>query len=450
MTFLPHTDTERRDMLDAIGVANTDALFEDVPERFRFPELALPPALSELEIDSEMRRLASANTTVDREACFLGAGTYHHYIPSTVDYVLQRGEFYTSYTPYQPEISQGMLQAMFEYQSMICRLTEMEVSNASHYDGATSLAEGVLLALDAAKGERGAVLVSPGVHPQYRDVVKTYLRGSRASVIGDDDPAMDLAALRSMLDEDTAALVIQNPNFLGQFEDVAGLADAVHGVGALLIVVCDPISLGLFHAPGSYGADVVVADGQPLGISPSFGGPHLGIFATRKAYVRRLVGRVVGETVDTDGRRGYVLTLSTREQHIRRAKATSNICTNAGLTALAAAVYLATLGQPGLKHIAGLCYHKSHYAAAQIRDHAGLCVNPQSPLTPFFKEFVVELPRSVEAVNSALLDDFGIVGGYDLGRDHPSLDRRMLVAVTEMTPKLAIDRLVEGLRQVAG
>jgi len=229
---------------------------------------------------------------------------------------------------------------------------------------------------------------------------------------------------------------------------VKGLAKTVHDAGALLIVVCDPISLGLFHPPGAYGADVVVADGQPLGIPPSFGGPHLGVFATRKAYVRRLVGRVVGETVDSEGQRGYVLTLGTREQHIRRAKATSNICTNAGLMALAAAVYLATLGRSGLKQVASLCYHKSHYAAAQIRDLAGLRVNPIAPAAPFFKEFVVELPRSVDAVNAALLDDFGIVGGYDLGRDHPSLERHMLVAVTEMNPRSAIDRLVEGLLQV--
>jgi len=448
MTYVPHTEAERREMLDAIGVPCIEALFEGIPEPIRFPDLALSSALSEMEIDTEMRGLSDRNTAMDRTASFLGAGAYHHYIPSTVDYVLQRGEFYTSYTPYQPEISQGMLQAMFEYQSMICRLTGMEVSNASHYDGATSLAEAVLLALDATGEDRRRVLLSPTVHPQYREVVKTYLQGTIASVVGTDDPATALAGLRSLLDEQTAALVIQNPNFFGQLEDVRGLAKTVHDAGALLIVVCDPISLGLFHPPGAYGADVVVADGQPLGIPPSFGGPHLGVFATRKAYVRRLVGRVVGETVDSEGQRGYVLTLGTREQHIRRAKATSNICTNAGLMALAAAVYLATLGRSGLKQVASLCYHKSHYAAAQIRDLAGLRVNPIAPAAPFFKEFVVELPRSVDAVNAALLDDFGIVGGYDLGRDHPSLERHMLVAVTEMNPRSAIDRLVEGLLQV--
>jgi len=448
MTYVPHTETERREMLDAIDVPSIEALFEGIPGPIRFPDLALSSALSEMEIDTEMRGLSDRNTAMDRTASFLGAGAYHHYIPSTVDYVLQRGEFYTSYTPYQPEISQGMLQAMFEYQSMICRLTGMEVSNASHYDGATSLAEAVLLALDATGEDRRRVLLSPAVHPQYRDVVKTYLRGTNASIVGDDDSEVEPASLQSLLDEKTAALVIQNPNFFGQLEDVEGLAEAVHDAGALLIVVCDPISLGLFHPPGAYGADVVVADGQPLGIPPSFGGPHLGVFATRKAYVRRLVGRVVGETVDADGQRGYVLTLGTREQHIRRAKATSNICTNAGLMALAAAVYLATLGRSGLKQVASLCYHKSHYAAAQIRDLEGFQVNPHAPAAPFFKEFVVELPRSVDAVNAALLDEFGIVGGYDLGRDYPSFDRHMLVAVTERNPRSAIDRLVEGLRQV--
>jgi glycine dehydrogenase subunit 1 len=278
-------------------------------------------------------------------------------------------------------------------------------------------------------------------------VVKTYLRGSAATVLGDEDLTADVDALKSMLDEQTAALVIQNPNFLGQFEELEGLSDAVHNVGALLIVVADPISLGLFQPPGTYGADVVVADGQSLGLPPSFGGPHLGIFATRNAYVRRLAGRLVGETVDVEGRRGYVLTLGTREQHIRRVKATSNICTNAALTALGAAVYLATMGKRGLKQVAELCYHKSHYAAARIGQLANLEVNPQAPSRPFFKEFVIELPRPVEEVNRVLLEDYGIIGGYDLGKDFPLLEHHMLIAVTEMSTKAAIERLAEGLKQ---
>jgi len=448
MTYIPHTASERREMLDAVGLPSLEALFSDIPESVRFPKLALPPALSEMEILGEARRLAAANSQIDPEACFLGAGAYNHFIPATVDEVLRRGEFYTSYTPYQPEMSQGMLQAMFEYQSMICRLTAMEVSNASHYDGATSLAEAVLLALGVARGERRKVILSPYVHPQYRDVVKSYLRGTDAVVIGDESPAMGVSGLTSRLDNATAAIVIQNPNFLGQFEQVGGLSDAVHAAGALLIVIADPISLGLFQPPGAYGADVVVAEGQSLGIPLSFGGPHLGIFATRKAHIRRLAGRLVGETVDADGKRGYVLTLGTREQHIRRAKATSNICTNAALTALGAAVYLATMGKTGLRRVATLCYQKSHYAARAIHERAGLTINPFGSGVPFFKEFVVKLPKPVDEVNALLKDSFGILGGHDLGKDYPALEGHMLLAVTETNSKQSIDRLVEGLRTV--
>ncbi len=445
MTYLPHTDGDRKAMLEAIGLESMTELFGDVPERIRFPELKLPSATSEMEIASAMRALAEANTLVPRSACFLGAGAYNHYTPPTVDYVLQRGELYTSYTPYQPEISQGMLQATFEYQSMICGLTAMEVSNASHYDGATALAESVLLARNVAGGDRNKVLLSPALHPQYRQIVRTYMRGAGIGVGGDEDPAAGIADLKARLNEQTVALVIQNPNFFGQFEDVEGLADAVHAAGALLIVAFDPIALGLFQPPGAYGADVAVADGQPLGIPLSFGGPHLGIFATRKDYVRRLAGRLVGETCDAEGKRGYVLTLGTREQHIRRAKATSNICTNAALTAIAAGVYLATLGKSGLKQVAKLCFDKAHYAATRLAELPGLEVNPQAPDKPFFKEFVVRLPKPVDQVNRVLLEEFGIIGGYDLGRDDPALRAHMLLAVTEMNTRPAIDRLVEAL-----
>jgi len=449
MTYLPHTDAERAKMLDAIGAPSMEALFADIPERARFPALNLPPALTEPEIARDARRLAAANRQIAPEACFLGAGAYNHFIPATVRDVLRRGEFFTAYTPYQPELSQGMLQAMFEYQSMVCALTGMEVSNASHYDGATSLAEAVLLALDEVEGERRKVVLSPLVNPQYRDVVKTYLRGTDTVVLGDDDATRGTAGLEALIGDDTAAVVIQNPNFLGQFEAVDALSAAAHARGALLIVVADPIALGLFRPPGADGADVVVAEGQPLGIPVSFGGPHLGIFATRKAYIRRLAGRLVGETVDADGRRGYVLTLGTREQHIRRAKATSNICTNAGLSALAAAVYLSTLGKAGLRQVATLCYQKSHYAADQIRTRAGLAVNPGAPDRPFFKEFVIALPKPVAAVNGMLRDEFGILGGYDLGRDYPAFDGHMLIAVTEMNTRASIDRLVDGLCKLA-
>ena len=448
MTYVPHTERETREMLAAIGVARLEDLFADVPAAVRFPALKLPPPSSEMEIAADMQALAGRNFGVDPALSFLGAGAYHHFRPATVDYVLRRGEFYTSYTQYQPEASQGMLQALFEYQSMICRLTGMEVSNASHYDGATALAEAVVLALNVAQGKRRKIIMSPAVHPQHREVVRTYLRGTHAdSVTGDEDGRSDLADLLKRLDGETAALVIQNPNFFGQCEPVDGLADAVHRAGALLIVVTDPIALGMFRPSGAYGADVAVADGQALGIPPSFGGPYLGILASRMEYVRRLSGHLVGETVDAGGRRGYVLTLATREQHIRRAKATSNICTNSAVCALAAAAYLATMGKQGLRDVAELCFHKSHYAAAEIGRLKGFAVNPQG--RPFFKEFVVRLPRPPAEVNEILRERHGIIGGYDLGRDYPHLADHMLFAVTEVNTRAAIDRLVGALREIA-
>jgi len=446
MTYIPHTERNRAEMLAAIGVKRLEDLFPAVPAEHRFPELRLPAALSEMETFWELQGLSEANADVNHYACFLGAGAYNHYVPHTVDYVLRRGEFYTAYTPYQPEISQGTLQAMFEYQSMICQLTGMDVSNASHYDGATSMAEGVLLAMNATKGNRKKVVISPAVHPQYRAVLRTYTQGMPIQIVGDDNLKNDLPALLKLLDNDTACLVVQSPNFFGQIEDLQGVADAVHAVGALLIVVTDPIALGLLTPPGDYGADVVAAEGQPLGIPLSYGGPYLGIFATKNAYVRKMAGRLVGETRDADGQRGYVLTLSTREQHIRREKATSNICTNQGLMALAAAVYLATLGKCGLDAVARLCWHKSHYAAKQIDALDGFTVLSGKP---FFKEFAVKLPAPVAQVNEFLLDEFDIVGGYDLGQDYPHLKDHMLIAVTETNTQREIDDLIVGLKEAA-
>ncbi len=447
MVYVPHTDAERKDMLAAIGCRSVKDLFADVPKHRQFPDLNLPGPLSELEIERELRHVAQRNTSVEASSCFLGAGAYNHYIPATVDDVLGRAEFYTSYTPYQPELSQGFLQAMFEYQSMICRLTGMDVSNASHYDGATSLAEAVLLALNATPQSRSEVLVSPGLNPQFDDVLRTYLRGTEAYVVAEETLGLKTGDLISHLGDKTAAVVVQSPNFFGQLEELDGLANLVHVAGALLIIVSDPIALGLFKPPGDYNADIVVAEGQPLGIPLSFGGPHLGIFATRQALVRRMVGRLVGETEDVDGQRGYVLTLATREQHIRRARATSNICTNAALTALAAAVYLATVGKRGLRRIAELCYHNSHYAASRIEEIAGLKINPKSPHSVFFREFVVDLGMPAEGVIQRLNDDFGIIGGYDLGQAYPDLANHLLVAVTEMNTRQSIDRLADALRE---
>lgn len=445
MNYIPHTDAERRQMLEVIGVRRIEDLFYDVPERTRFPKLNLPPPLSEMEVMWELQALSETNADVDHYPIFLGAGAYNHFIPSTVDYVLSRGEFYTAYTPYQPEISQGTLQAMFEYQSLIVNLTGMEVSNASHYDGATSLAEAVILALNASRRQRRKVLLSPAIHPEYRQVVRTYTQGMGLSVTGDEDPTAALPQLLSQLDEDTACLCIQVPNFFGELEEVQGVAEAVHNAGALFIVVCDPISLGLFQPPGAYGADVVVGEGQPLGIPLSFGGPYLGFFATRTEHVRRMAGRLVGETVDMQGRRGYVLTLSTREQHIRREKATSNICTNQGLMALAAAVYLSTMGRCGLRQVAELCYHKAHYAAAEIAKLEGYAVVTKRP---FFKEFVVRCPRPVAEINRELLDDYGIIGGFDLSVHYPHLANHMLVCVTEMNTREEIDEFVQALAEI--
>lgn len=444
MNYIPNTEAERQEMLAAIGVQAVADLFVDVPRSVHFPKLNLPPPLSEMEILAELDSLAGENANANRFSCFLGAGAYNHFVPSVVGQLQMRNEFYTAYTPYQPEVSQGTLQAIFEYQSMVAALTGMDVVNASHYDGATSLAEAAIMAVNAARGQRHKILVSPHVHPQYRAVLRTYLQGTSLRVTGDESPGNDLEALKGLLDDQTACLIIQNPNFLGELEPVAGLAEAVHAAGALLIVHVDPISLGLFKPPGEYGADVVTGEGQSLGNALNFGGPYLGIFATRDALVRKVPGRLVGQTTDVDGRRGFVLTLSAREQHIRRERATSNICTNQGLVALGAAIYLAVMGKQGLRRVAELCYHKAHYAAAEIAKLDGYQVLSRKP---FFKEFVVRCPRPAAEINAALAGR-RIVGGYDLGDSYPGREQEMLVCVTEMNSKAQIDGLVAALKEV--
>ncbi len=452
MSYVPHTDADRAEMLAAIGVERVEDLFHDVPAAYRFPELNLPEPLSEMEIMAELQAISEENLDTGHFTCFLGAGAYQHYVPRVVDHVISRSEFYTAYTPYQPEISQGTLQSIFEYQSMICALTGMEVVNASHYDGATSTAEAVIMALNTGRGKRTRVILSPWVHPEYRAVVRTYTRGMDVEIVGDlPGPAgLSLTAplddLIALLDANTACLIVQSPNFLGQIEDLAGLADRVHAVGAMLVVVVDPVSLGLLRPPGDYGADIVVGEGQALGNGLNFGGPYLGFFACREKDVRKMAGRLVGQTVDAEGRRGFVLTLATREQHIRREKATSNICTNQALCALATAVHLAALGKTGLRMLSELCYHKAHYATERIAELDGYQVRGEKL---FFKEFVIRCPAPVRAMNDYLLDEWGIIGGYDLGRDYPFLENHMLICVTEVISREEIDVLIDALAAAA-
>jgi glycine dehydrogenase subunit 1 len=446
--FFPHTDDDKEAMLRTIGMERLEDMFQAVPAARRFPELNLPPALTEMEAMSEMRDIAAANETTQDLVCFLGAGAYNHFVPSAVDSILRRGEFYTAYTPYQPEISQGTLQAIFDYQSLITALTGMDVSNASHYDGATAVAEAISLAYANFRGKRTKVVMSPALHPHYRQTVHTYNRGSVLSIVGDDagiDPQQSTEALLPLIDDQTALVIVQYPDFFGRVYDYTSLAEAAHSVGALLAVSINPITLGLFKPPAEFGVDIVTGEGQPLGIPLSFGGPYLGIFATRQEYVRKMAGRLVGETIDDRGQRAYVLTLTAREQHIRREKATSNICTNQGLLALASTVYMSLLGKHGLRQVAELCYHKAHYAAQRIDSLSGFSL---WSTRPFFNEFVVRCPGPVEAINAHLLDH-GILGGYDLGEDYPELSDHMLIAVTEMNTKDEIDLLVDVLAEVS-
>ncbi len=444
MSYIPHTEADTRQMLAAIGVPSIDALFDAVPASHRFPALDLPPPMSEMQAASEMLAISEANDHGGDFAIFRGAGAYHHFIPSVVNHILLRGEFYTAYTPYQPEISQGTLQATYEYQSMMCALTGMDAANASHYDGATSLAEAVTVALEVSRNRRKKVILSHAIHPQYREVVRTYHQGKDIRIIGDRGRG-ELVDLMEMLDSNTAMVAVQYPNFFGQIEDLRRLADTVHASGGLLVVVANPLALSLFTPPGEFGADIVVGEGQPLGIPLTFGGPYLGYFAIKQRLVRKIAGRIIGETVDADGKRAYVMTLRPREQDIKRERATSNICTNQGLMALAAAVYLSLMGKNGLRQVGELNYHKANYAAAQINRLDGYNVDMTKP---FFNEFMVACPRPIAEINAALLDA-GIIGGYDLAQHYYHLPNHMLLCVTECNTRAEIDRLVdilEGLR----
>jgi glycine dehydrogenase subunit 1 len=445
--FIPHTNADRLAMLRTVGIEKLEDLFKDIPEKYRFPDLHLPPAQTEMEISAELQEMSNANESVRELVCFLGAGAYHHYVPAAVDAIIRRGEFLTAYTPYQPELSQGTLQAIFEYQSNVAALTGMEVCNASHYDGATAIAEAVNMAYANFRGKRNKIVLSPALHPQYRQTVRTYTKGSSIMLVG-DDPKTDLKThpdqLIDLIDPDTALVVVQYPDFFGRLYDYTKLADAAHSVGTLLAISVNPIALGLFISPGEMNADIVTGEGQPLGIPLSFGGPYLGLFATRKEYVRKMAGRLAGETIDNRGQKAYVLTLTAREQHIRREKATSNICTNQGLMALASTVYMSLLGKNGLHQVAELCFHKAHYAAERIAILPGYSL--WSPTT-FFNEFVIRCPIPAAEINDILLDH-DILGGYDLSLDYPQLSKHILFAVTEMNTRDQIDKLVEVLSEV--
>ena len=448
MTYIPISPNERDAMLETVGVKSLDDLFDAIPQKHRFPELDLPPALTEMEAASLLGEMANTNENVrEHLISFLGAGAYNHYIPSVVDHILRRGEFYTAYTPYQPEISQGTLQAIFEYQSLMTNLTGMEVSNASHYDGATATAEAVNLAFAQFRGKRKKVVLSPSLHPQYREVIRTYTQGMGVEEVGDDvsiDPEVGPEAMMSLVDENTMLVVVQYPDFFGRIHDYTKLIEDAHAKGSLVCIVANPTALIMLKTPASMGADIVVGEAQPFGIPLWYGGPYLGFFTTKKSYVHKMAGRLIGETVDNRGQRSYVLTLTAREQHIKRERATSNICSNQGLLALAAAVYMSTLGKTGLSQVANLCYQKAHYAASELSkiDGFGLCFSE-----PFFHEFVLCCPKPAEEVNEYLLEH-GILGGYALGKDYPSLENHILMAFTEMNSKQEIDTLVEVLKEM--
>ena len=444
MRYIPNSPEERAEMLHQIGLDSAADLFASVPEDLRLTrDLNTPDALSEIELLAGFDAMATRNPGATR-ANFLGAGAYSHYIPTVVDHIISRSEFFTAYTPYQPEISQGTLQAIFEFQTLVCQLTGMDVANASMYDGSTALAEAVLMAERVTK--RSKVIACGAVHPEYLEVCKTYVQHAGIELQHVDyDPVtgQTSATLADVLDDKTAAILIQSPNFFGCIEDVTNLAEQAHAAGALLVVaVTEAISLGLLKSPGAAGADIVVAEGQSFGVPLSFGGPYVGLFATREKYARQIPGRLAGEAYDKKGNRGFVLTLATREQHIRREKATSNICTNEGLIALAATVYLETMGRRGLQEVAMQCAQKTAYASRRLSGLAGFSV----PFTaPRFNEFVVNAPTPARDLLARLAAEKKINGGLALSRYFADRPNDFLVCVTETNSRAEIDALVDGL-----
>jgi glycine dehydrogenase subunit 1 len=434
-------------MLQVVGLDSADGLFSSIPEKLLLKrDLDIGEAVPEMQLIAQFDQMAARNVSA-RQPCFLGAGAYKHYSPTIVDHLIQRSEFFTAYTPYQPEISQGTLQAIFEFQTLVCQLTGMDVANASMYDGSTGLAEAVLMAERVTR--RSKVIASSGVHPEYLDVVRTYVQHAGIDLeVTDIDAATGTTPADSFksLDEKTAAIVVQSPNFFGCIEDLKALADKAHSVGALLILsVTEAISFALLKSPGSCDVDIVAAEGQSFGIPMSYGGPYLGLFATKERLARQIPGRLVGEAYDKDGRRGFVLTLATREQHIRREKATSNICTNEGLIALAATIYLETMGRRGLQEVAGQCAKKATYTAREINKIDGYSSTYRAPV---FNEFVIKTPIEANDLLEQLSSEYGINGGLALSRYFPERDHEILVCLTELNSRSEIDQFVAGLTKL--
>jgi glycine dehydrogenase subunit 1 len=441
--YLPDTKQDQEEMLAFLNMSSIDELFEDIPSDIRLDgELNIPKAIPEPLLLKKMQKLASKNKNANYFPTFLGAGTYDHYIPSVVNHMISRSEFYTAYTPYQPEISQGELQAIFEFQTMVCELTGMDVANSSMYDGFTSLAEAASLAV--ASTRRSKVLISRAVHPESRAILNTVADGQGYTVkeVNLAADVTDLENLQEQIEQDTAAVIVQYPNFFGSIEDLAEIKKIAEAKGALFIVSANPLALALLQAPGKLGADIVVGDMQPLGIPMAFGGPHCGYFSVHKKFMRKVPGRIVGQTTDDQGKRGFVLTLQAREQHIRRDKASSNICSNQALNALASAVCMTALGKQGIRHMAQLNVEKANYMEKSLQKKGFIVTNE----APFFNEFVVELPCPIKEVNTKLLEA-GIIGGFDLESDY-GFDNQMLIAVTEQRTKEEIDQFVKVLEAV--
>jgi glycine dehydrogenase subunit 1 len=448
MPYIAATKADRAAMLERIGARSVEELFSDIPEAVRFPELGLPPPLSEMEAMREIEALSAKNLAASGSAWFLGAGAYYHFIPAVVPALASRGEFLTAYTPYQPEVSQGTLQAIFEYQSMAASLLGVEVVNASHYDGATALAEAVLMAYNAGGAQRSRAILCADIHPEYKDVIRTYLSAFPIRV---EEVALPPEGAAALADESTFCVVAAYPGFSGAIGDIASAAAKAHGAGALLVVQADPIMCGLLKSPGSLGADIVAAEGQALGNPMSFGGPFLGMLGSKASLVRKMPGRLVGQAKDAEGRRGFVLTLTAREQHIRREKAVSNICSNQGLAMLQACIYLAAMGKSGLRKAAELCWNKSHYAASRIAAIPGFAVpasGPGAKGAAFFKEFLVKTPVPAEEI-SRRLSRRNVVPGLPLSRYYPERTHELLVCVTEMCTRGQIDLLVDSLEEAS-